>query len=420
MVRGTLNKIFSSKAFYIVFSLLVSIALWMYVEITLNQIRRYEITGVPVVHLNQEVLGDRNLMVTNVRPDTVDLTFMCSQSVASRLTKDTLSVEIDLANITQTGFNPVRHRIVYPANVDEDLIEDVSSSVGWITVNIDRLSSRNIRVEAPYRGGADEGYMTDTPDYGPREITVKGPAEVLFEIEVARVQIVRENLTTTLEDDFPFILFDRNGEELDESLLSQLTFSDDLIHVTVPVRATKEVALSVICFYGSGATEHNTSITIDPPMITIAGDPEDIRDYNSLNLTTIDLTRLAVFSDTNMYTIDLPNNFTNLSGETEARVLVELLGLSFKYMSVSNPYIHTINTPAGYIAEVRTQALDVRIRGREEDLMWVTEANISVLADLADCGPGTQRVPARIFIDGVEADVGAVGNYNITVNVQRE
>ena len=420
MIRGMLNKIFSSKAFYIVFSVLVSIALWMYVEITENVIQRHIVSDVPVTYLNKEVLDDRNLLITRVDPETVELTFECSRSDAARLTKNTLSVVIDLANITQSGYNPLRHKVAYPSNVDEDSINYISSSFGLIAVYIDTMYSQNVRVEAPYRGGAAEGFMTDSPDFSPREITVTGPAEVVSEVNVARAQIVRENLTTTLEDDFPFILLDRNGEELDEALLSQLTLSDESIHVTVPVRATKAVALTVECVYGSGVTEQNTRVTIDPPMITIAGDPEEIRDYNSLNLITIDLTRLIIFSDTNMYPIILPNNFTNISGETEARVLVELLGLDFKFLSVSNSNIHTINGPTGYTVEIRTQSLDVRIRGREEDLAGVSEANISVVADLANCGPGMQRVSARVYVDGISADVGAVGNYNITVDIQRE
>ena len=419
MVRNFFNKIYASKAFYIVFSVLVSIALWMYVEIRENTTQQIRVTGVPVVCLNEDVLSDRNLLISDMRPETVTLTFDCSRSVASKLTKDTLSVVIDLANIVQSGYNTLRHEISYPSGIDESMASIVERSVTQIQLYVDRQSSRGVRVEAPYRGGTAEGYMSDQTEYSPREITVYGPAEIVSELDVARAQILRENLTTTYNDDVAFTLFNRSGDEIDEEDLAKLTFSDEFIHVSVPVRMIKEVALSVGRSYGSGATEQNTIVTIDPQFITVAGDPEELRDYNSVTLTTVDVTRFA-FSDTNMYPIALPNNFTNISGETEARVLVEVLGLDIKYLAVSNANIHCINLPAGHTVDIITQSLDVRIRGREEYLFGVTEANISVVADLVELGTGTQRVSSRIYVDGVEADVGAVGLYNVVVAIQKE
>jgi len=94
------------------------------------------------------------------------------------------------------------------------------------------------------------------------------------------------------------------------------------------------------------------------------------------------------------------------------------LGLDIDYYSTSN--LHVINKPADYDAEVRTQSLDVWIRGKREDLDQISLANIRVVADLTDIRSGTSRVQARVFIDGTDADVGAVGEYRITVTLIRE
>ena len=422
MIRKTLNRIFSSKAFYIVFSLLVSISLWMYVEITENQMVQHEVTNVPVVRVNEDLLSDRNLLITDMRPESIALTFECPRSVAAKLTKDSLSAVIDLSTITQRGPATLAYEINYPQGVDEEASGTPGRTVSRIQLYIDRISSKPIRVDVPYTGGAAEGFLCDPPEFSPRDITVFGPAEILSGIETARVQINREKLTATYSYDLPFILLDRDDNEIDEDLLTNLTYSEDLIHVTIPVRAIKEIALTVDFVYGSGATPQNTTFTADPPMITIAGDPEDLRDFNSLSLDTVDLTRFE-YSNTYVFPISLPNHITNISGEKEAQVLVEVLGLGIKYITVLSQNIHVTGEQPGYIVDIRTQSYDVRLRGRQEDLDNVTEANVTVAAVLPpDIGLGTQRVVARVNINGVDADVGAIATTNIyiTVNIQRE
>ena len=421
MIRKTLNKIFSSKLFFITFSLLVSIALWMYVEITENQTVQHQVTGIPVVLINEEILNDRNLLITDMRPDTVTLDFECPRSVASKLTNNSLSAVIDLSTITERGYAPLTYEINYPQGIDEKSSGMTTRSVSRIQLYIDRMSQKTVPVDVPYTGGAAEGFICDLPEFSPQDITVFGPAEMLAEIESAKVQINRENLSTTFSEDMPFIMLDRDGSEIDEELLTKLTFSDDSIHVTIPVRMYKEVTLMVDFIYGSGATQQNTNYYCDPPSITIAGDPEDLRDFNSISLSTIDLTRFE-YSDTNVFPIPLPNHFTNISGEKDAQVLVEVLGVGIKYLTVLSPSLHVTGEQPGYIVDIRTQSVDVRIRGRQEDLDNITEANLTVVAALpAEIGLGTQRLSARVNIYGIDADVGAIGvNYYITVNIQRE
>ena len=419
MIRKKVGKIFSSKVFYITFSILFSILLWMYVEISQNQLREITVTGVQIVRDNEEILGDRGLLVATMNPESLAFTFECPRSIANLLTSASVSVLIDLQGITARGNSLQPYDIVFPPDIDESLINIVSSSVSRISLYIDRLDTRQVDVEVSYRGGTAEGFIQDPIEFSPQSIMVSGPAEAVSQVRAARVNIIRENLTSTYTDDFTFTLLDENGVELDESLLDRITMiSDETIHVTVPIRVTKEVVLTVDISPGSGATAENTSITIDPPSVMIAGDPDDIRDYNSINLGTIDLTSFEQ-SRPFVYSIVIPNHFTNLSGETEADVLVEIHGLEIRYLSVTN--IQTLNEPAGYTPEIRTQSIDVRIRGKAEDMVNLTEAHIRVVANLADANFGPQRVPARIHVDGIDADIGAVGAAPlITVTLYRD
>ena len=422
MIREKLGKVFSSRIFYIAFSILVSFALWMFVEINENQLQRFTVNYVPIVWQNVERLTDRGLLIGALNPETVSFTFESPRSVQQRLSNENLSVVIDLAGITSRGSTSLSYDIEYPSDVDINSLSIVSRSVSRISLYIDRLESKSVPVHVAYDGGTAEDFIQDTPIFSPQSITVSGPADVISRVGTARVYVLRENLASTYTDELTFILYDENGERLDEELLDNLTVSDEIIQVTIPIRMTKTVNLAVDFIYGSGATAQNTIYTITPQTIMIAGDPEDVRDFNTIHLgPPIDLTGLQFERMNNEINIPiaLDNHFTNLSDILTATVDIEIRGLEVKYLSVTNYQL--VNEPSNVTVDRITQSTVVRIRGRAEDLDVLTAEDIVVRANLADVNLGTQQIPARVIIYNFDGDadaVGAIGNYVITVTIR--
>ena len=97
---------------------------------------------------------------------------------------------------------------------------------------------------------------------------------------------------------------------------------------------------------------------------------------------------------------------------------MEIAGLTTSNFNLKN--ISVINTPEGTSAEIMSESLDVVIRGTEEQLSQLAAENIRAVADLTDYkeSTGPYMVPAKIYVDGF-IDVGAVGDYQISVNLQR-
>jgi len=101
--------------------------------------------------------------------------------------------------------------------------------------------------------------------------------------------------------------------------------------------------------------------------------------------------------------------------------MISVHGLASEDFAVENLFV--INTPPGHFYEFVSRVIDVRLRGNAEALSNITEMNIRVVADLSDVitepltEPGRFRVPARVYIDGTEADVGAIGEHRITVRL---
>jgi len=418
MFKEKLIKILT-KIFYVVFALVVSLALWLYVEITENDRRRFEISGIEIGFKNEDVLRDKGLLITSWVPEQLSLTFEASRSDISRLAvPGALTVEVDLSSISSAGTTTLAYEIVYPQGVNINAVELFSRSASMITLMVDRIMERQIPVRVNYTGGTASGELiSEAVEYDPHSITVWGPEKVVSRIHHVRVPIFVENLTTTYTNDLEFVLFDENDEELDESLWESVTFSQETIRVTIPIREIKDVPLTVAISHGASTSDANINWNAEPRFIKVSGDPEVIRDLNNIMLGTIDMLSFGI-TDTVTFPIILPNHITNISGETEALVNVEVLGLDIAFRSTS--ILQIINTPPGYRADILTQSVDVRIRGAADDLALVSSMNIRVVADLTEQSSGTARVSAKVYIDGVDAAIDPVGEYVITVTLTAE
>ena len=112
----------------------------------------------------------------------------------------------------------------------------------------------------------------------------------------------------------------------------------------------------------------------------------------------------------------MPAHITNESGEISAQVSVEVIGLVVEDYSVENLVVN--NTRPGHTVDFISSSIDVRLRGRSEDLADITAEDIRLVADIRDYGPGRHRVQARVYIDGTVADVGAIGLYQFNIFIR--
>lgn len=416
MFRDRVTAIFNSRAFRIVFSLLVAFALWIYVEYMENEDVQSRKIEVEVDYLNDALVTDHNLIITEYR--TTDITFVFSgkRSVISKLyTSGAVRVVADLSEVKE-GFNEIQYTIVYGNGINQSDLTIDSSSDEFAYVMVEKLEKKTVQVVARAEGQlALDGYQAETPTISPDTITVYGTKAEVERVANARVNILRENLTKTVSDKMEFELIDADGEVIVSELL---TTDRDTVTVTIPIRMIKDVTLTVSPIWGAGATVENTIITVSPETITIAGEPEELA-INSISLTTIDLTMFESFHTVTVPII-LSNDITNVSGITEAEVTISIKGLETKTFTVPRESIQVVNEHEGFETSLYTENLLITIRGPAEELDGITVDNIRVVLDLeasgATIGNSTQKVSVRV--DGDTAtSCGAIGEYSVTVRV---
>ncbi len=410
------KTIFDSRIFWMAISLLASIAIWSYVVSTENSTVTQTFRGVQVELVGEQTLkNSRNLIITDVDTNNVRVEIRGPRRIVDSLDSGDLIAQVDVSKLSRAAYASMKYKIIYPDGVDTRNVTEVSYSPETVNFMVSTLNTVSIPVRGGYEGKLADGYTAESPVFEPNTITVSGPDAYLRDVSYAWVSFgTDQTSSSTFTEDVGFVLMNSDGETISTEYL---TSSVDTVTATLPILEIKDIPLSVELIEGSGATASNTIVTINPDRITLAGDSSILDGMNRIILSTIDLTDFRTsFSET--YTIPFDNSLRNISGVTEAKVDVEIAGLATANYTVRN--ISVINTPENIEAEIVTGSLDVVIRGTQEQLDQLTSESIRAVADLSDYkdSTGSFMPQAKIYVDGF-VDVGAVGDYPITVNLNR-
>lgn len=413
--KASRSKLFDSKLLWVIVSLLTSLLIWVYLTGTNEEPITRKFDDVQVELVGEDVLMDsKGFVVTELDTSEVSVQISGTRSNIAHLSDKDIKAVVDVSRISSANRFTVTYELRYPDDVDASAVSVLSSSPRTVSFFVSKVSSRQFQVKGAFVGSPAEGYIAEELEFEPEYITVSGPDSALSQIDHVWVTIGGEEVNKTKSADLPFVLRDEDGRELE---LKNLEYDLDTVRVTLPISAKKEVPLTVNIVEGAGAVEGTYTVTIDPSSIIISGDSAIVNGINKIELGTIDLTDFtATFEDSFPITFD--NGVSNVTGVTEAKVKVEIIGLESKQLTVSN--LSFVNCPEGYTAEILTRSIEVRIRASAEALKDIKSNNLRAVADLADIATvGDISVPVKIHVDGSFAEsAGAVGDYTITVNIK--
>ncbi len=430
------KKILDSKALYMVLSIVLAFAAWLFVTSKDGTKDSERFANLPVEFSGEEILDERGLMIVN-RDVKATITVQAAPTVLAVLKREQPRLVANVANISTEDTHVVNYRVILPNGVKDTDVEIIYSGPGGlggsaVSVEVAQALSRKVRIEGEFQGTVAEGYLAGDNDdfrFDPAELVVSGRADLVNQVSHVKVIVSGDNLTETVSDAFPFQLIGASGDPLELDVNCDV----DTIYTVFPIRATAEIPLKVNVVSGGGLSVNDITLSLSDKSITVAGSKEAVdalAGEGELLLGTIDLAEL----DDNLaqnggdvtFAIPLADELENLSGITEVtatlRVNKRVETRTFQVTS----RISTINAPEGWTPTIITQVLAVRVRGPEVLLDELTEESIRVVADLKDINQaaGKYTVPATIYLDsaGTLSDVGVVTprTYSVVVSLVKD
>lgn len=407
-----------SKATSVLLSLIIAFGLWLYVVTNVSQEADYTIYNVPVIMEGESLLNERNLMITAVSADDVDLTLSGNRSDLAKVNNGNMTLKVDLTTIYEPEEKKAMlYTPVYPSGVASTALTIESQYPSNIYVTVEARRNKEVPVEVVWIGSTPEGFMSDRENrvLDHSSVTVVGPASVADLIEKAVIEVDLSEQQESISQDYRYTLCDAEGNPVDAELI---TTNVEDIHLDVKIQKVKEVKLVAEIIYGGGATEKNTVVEIDPGTIRLSGGGAVLEELgDSISLGKIDLSTIEKSQELTM-PITLPEGVTNLSNITEAKVNIRFSGLMVKSFEIEN--IEAVNVPDELEAEIIEKKLTVVLRGPAADLMKITEEDITIRADFTDAVAGTSTFKATVHFGEEFSAIGAIRSYSVTANVSEK
>ena len=411
-----MREFWNKKTVRIILSVLVALVIWFYVDSQDDTARFVRVNNVPVEFMGEDVLLERGLLVTSDMDITVDLELSSSnRTVLNNLErrKDDIRLRVSLSSINSTGEYPLEWSIIYPDSVNPQSVTLNYASSYYVNVEVVELYSKSVPIRGERSGTPAEGYVVGEMTFDQDSITVSGEQLAVANISHALVTVDISGATESFSIVTEFQLIDYNGDVIENSTFRT---SVETVEVNVPILMIKELPLEIDVTESPGSTLDDVEITIEPTSITVSGDSRSIGRLENVTLTDVDLSKLT--GDTSFTVpIPIPAGSTSVSGETEATVTIAFKDtVTTQVFETTN--ISYVNEPEGSTVTVVSNALEVTLRGPEDELSALTSYNIRVVGDLTDISAqtGSYTVPATVYVDGAE-NVGAIGSYQITVQI---
>lgn len=404
-------------------ALVFACGLWLFVVTVEQPESEQTYYEIPVIYQNngEELLKDRGLMIVSERP-TVTLKLKSTRTNLRNLNESNINILVNLANVTTPGPHSLNYTISYPGNVPASEVSVVSASMEQISIKVENRVTKPIDVEVKTVNDVPDPAtmiaLTDMEqielDY--RTIEVTGPESAMQNVDKAVVYVDLEGHTQTIAGEYPFVLCDEEGNPADTA---HLTVNPDIeaVNVVLKIHRIKELTLKVKVTPGAGATELNSSITVNPEKITVYGPESVLENLEYLEVGVVDLATVTK-DETKFFPILLPEGVTHKLSITDATVEIKFPNLLTRRLVVEN--VDFLNLPEGLEAQLKNESLNVTLRGLAGQMGSIRVSDLTVTVDMSDAQIGTMEKNVTVTINSKFPDVGVLAVETVTVIVTEE
>ena len=400
-----------NKVLQVIASILVAVAIWVYVDVEKAPERTKTIRDIPVEFSGESTtLADKNLMLLSGYDTTVDLTIKGTKRELVKINKDNVRLVASTSSIDSVGVHTLRWDVVYPDGVQSSALSVDWASKYKVTVTVGELYTKEVPVNCVVTGTVADGYFTGETVLDPTTLVLRGQRDDLLNVAYAKLTVDISDATRSVIQTESVQLYDNDDNPVDNS---NIRTNASLIQAKVPVLTTKEVSLAVELSGVPGSAGQSIKTTITPSSVRLIGEADVLENIDEIVLATLYIEDLDIWQQ-NSYVVTAPDGTWLANSNEVATVEITMEGIEDKTVTVDT-FSYT-NVPSGLYAEVM-DTLDGRLWGLSEELAELKADAITATVDLSSVTEtGSCRVPVTVTVSGYR-DVAVKGSYEVTVYV---
>jgi len=384
-----------------ILAVILAVLMWLIITNVNDPVQTKIFNDVPVTIKNEELIKTENQSYDILEGETVDFKVAARRSIIQNLTASDFIVEADFAHLSSV--NSVNITIT-PKRYKDDIEIVDRGDVQHMIISIEKLSSKQIKVNIVEKGEVAEGYYIGNKKASPVIIEVSGPESKVEKIKQVIVEANVEGASSKtiyrlLE---PYAL-DEEGNVIDSS---RLTFSQNRIEVEIQLYQIKEIPLKITATGRPADGYVMTGIEYQPKTIEIAAEDSKLKTINVLEVTR-DITGATEDIEEFIELRDWLDGGVLLVGEdTTASLNIRIEKLETKEVSIWPNDIELKNKSDSLKVEYITKGpIKVYVQGPASEVESINRNNLKPFINLLGYSAGTY------YLD-IEADI----SKNIKLN----
>ena len=128
-----LRIVLDSRIFWLIVSLLASLAIWIYVTSGETEDFKTTFRNVRIEVVGEESLrSSRNLIVTDLNTSSVTVEITGPRRIVAPLDSEDLIAQVDVSKLTRAAYTTLKYDIVYPNSVDERYITEEKKTPEYV------------------------------------------------------------------------------------------------------------------------------------------------------------------------------------------------------------------------------------------------------------------------------------------------
>lgn len=372
-----------------IFSLLASIALWVFIINTTNPTQRMTFNNVPVQIQNADSLIAKGLILVPNQNVTVRVPLEGAANDLYTTRIDSINVTLDInqktlkageqevqvtyvqtpASIVLNGSNPSVHLLV-----DEYLRKPVD-------IKKDRLDYK-----------AAEGYYIPEPQLERNFVTVSGPKADVDKVAAVKPISEKRNITLTTREVVKLEALDSSDQ-----IVPNVTLSESYVEVTYVPQPVKEVPVEPI-WEGTNPDINLTTINASPATVRISARDSILRNILELKTEPLNISEVKPGETTTLRNLILPPEVILLNSANEPlEPVVEVVTVAEPIQTKAyTKNVTIVGVPSTGVVSSLPVPVTVTVSATQSKLAELNESLIILTADVSDLGPGIHKIPVKI------------------------
>jgi len=381
----------------------VVMAVLLYVGLVLSENDRTFEGRIPIEGINQPT----SIVVLSELGDVRMIRYFAPDNAGIRVDSNSFRATVDFsAADSRSGLVELPVRVV-PTDPRIQVREFEPSR---INVEIDEVVTREVPVTVD-TGTPPDGLDVRTPELSTQTVSVAGPASVVKRVAsaIARVRIDPSGLD--IDRDVELIPVDDLGEEL-----RPVDVTPANVHVQVAVftnRETKSIPVAPVIDGQPPAGLEITSVTVDPPVVSVEGDADQLVGLDRLETAPVSLAGASDLTMSVVTDLALPAGVLPL-GDSSVTVRVTFrLVSSTRTLSAG---VVLLGARLGYTYRLDVEQVLVTVGGSSADLGLIDAASFTVRLDVTTLEPGTHEVAVTADLpSGISLITASPAAVSVTV-----